>query len=74
MFSDIKSRLADLTNCIGRQEVPEVEANEGTMVDKPAPQKAMTADQMKKLLPDIRDAERISEALGWRMRQCERQP
>ncbi|KAK0362683.1 protein phosphatase 2A regulatory subunit cdc55 [Friedmanniomyces endolithicus] len=70
MFSDIKSRLADLTNCIGRQEVPEVEANEGTMVDKPAPQKAMTADQMKKLLPDIRDAERISEALGWRMRQC----
>ncbi|KAK1822278.1 protein phosphatase 2A regulatory subunit cdc55 [Friedmanniomyces endolithicus] len=70
MFSDIKSRLADLTNCIGRQEVPEVEANEGTMVDKPALQKAMTADQMKKLLPDIRDAERISEALGWRMRQC----
>ncbi|KAK0271916.1 protein phosphatase 2A regulatory subunit cdc55 [Friedmanniomyces endolithicus] len=70
MFSDIKSRLADLTNCIGRQEVPEVEANEGDMVDKPDPRKAMPADQSEKPFPDIRDVKPVYEALGWRMRQC----
>ncbi|KAK1032937.1 protein phosphatase 2A regulatory subunit cdc55, partial [Friedmanniomyces endolithicus] len=70
MFSDIKSRLADLTNCIGRQEVPEVEANEGDMVDKPDPREAMPADQSEKPFPDIRDVKPVYEALGWRMRQC----
>ncbi|KAK1064582.1 protein phosphatase 2A regulatory subunit cdc55 [Friedmanniomyces endolithicus] len=70
MFSDIKSRLADLTNRIGRQEVPEVEANEGDMVDKPAPRKAMLAEQWEKPFPDIRDVQPVYEAPGWRMRQC----
>ncbi|KAK0322826.1 protein phosphatase 2A regulatory subunit cdc55 [Friedmanniomyces endolithicus] len=70
MFSDIKSRLADLTNCIGRQEVPDAEANEGHMVDKPAPRTAKPANPIGKPFPGTRDVRQIYEAPDWRMRQC----